>query len=62
MKIRMFESRNFILSLVNSLLTDTSPGVGPCRFSLSHFTVTRRTTDTFETINGQFGGALCSEK
>ena len=23
MKIRMFESRNFILSLVNSLLTDT---------------------------------------
>ena len=32
----------------------------------SHFTVTilpiRRTTGTFETINGQFGGSLCSEK
>ena len=32
----------------------------------SHFTVTtilsiRRTTATFETINGQFGGALCNE-
>ena len=58
----------------STLLMDTSirrtPGVGPCVFQSFYCNYTLyetgtslgRTTYTFETVNGQLGSALCSEK
>ena len=57
------------LQLIYKDLFKRTPSVGPCRFSVDcNYTLyktdtsLRRTTDTFQTINGQLRSALCSGK